>query len=143
MRKTVVFGLLSVLVAGCAVGRSDDEPVGEAQEPLAFSIWQRTRVGATVNHVSQGGNVMVTITGLHLRPRGCSKVKAASLILSKLGATADAKPIDLPARAIAPDGKTKVETWNALQAGSYVVSIDPVGQVPECLWEGDVFTESH
>ncbi len=70
---------------------------------LSFSIWQRTHVGATVIHVSQSGNVMATITGLHLSPRECSKVKAGNLILSKLSATADVKAVDLPARPIAPD----------------------------------------
>lgn len=143
MRRIVVLGIVSVLLGGCAIGMGDDETVGEDREPLPFSIWQRTHVGATVIHVSQGGNVMATITGLHLSPRGCSKVKAANLILSKQGATADLKPVDLPARQIAPDGKTRVETWNNLQAGNYVLSIDPIGQVPECRWEGDAFTESH
>lgn len=143
MRRILVLGMVGALLGGCAIGTGEDETVGEAREPLAFSIWQRTHVGATVIHVSQGGNVMATITGFHLSPRGCSKVKEANLILSKLGATADVKPVDMSARQIAPDGKTKVETWNNLQAGSYVLSIDPIGQVPGCLWEGDAFTESH
>jgi hypothetical protein len=143
MRRIAVLGVVSLLLGGCAIGAVDDEPVGEVPEALPFSIWQRTRVGATVIHVTQGGNVMATITGLHLRPRGCSKVKAAHLILSKLGATADVKPVDLPAREIAPDGATKIETWNNLKAGNHALFIDPIGQVPECRWEGDVFTESH
>lgn len=143
MRRIAVLGLVSVLLGACAIGPGEDETTGEAREPLGFSVWQRTQIGAPKIHVSPGGNVMATITGFHLSPSGCSKVKAANLILSRLGATADIKPVDQPVRSIAPDGKTKVETWNNLQAGDYILSLDPIGQVRECLWVGDAFTESH
>ena len=57
--------------------------------------------------------------------------------MSKLGATPDVKPVDLPAHPIVPAGKLKVETWNNLQAGNYILSTDPIAQVPECRWAGD------
>jgi hypothetical protein len=128
------FGIVGALVSGCALD-AGGERIDDAEQGLLFSLTQRGRVGPEKFHVTQGGWVEVSVTGLHLNPAGCSKVKAAKLIVVRRGPPRE----DLPFRMIALDGKHKFETWNNLPAGDYEVAIDPIGEVPSCRWEGDVF----
>ncbi len=79
----------------------------------------------------------VTITGLHLSPRGCSKTTANLILIQR-----KSQPEELPPRDLIADGKKKVETWNALNAGDYELALETKSQNPHCLWVGDVFTES-
>jgi hypothetical protein len=140
MRQVMIFGafgIIAALVSGCAL-EAGEERVDEAEQRLTFSLTERGHVGPDKFHVSQGGYVEVTVKGLHLSPAGCSKVKAARLILVRRGPPR----VDLADRPIAPDGKTKFETWNALPEGIYELALDPVGQNPLCHWVGDVFEVS-
>ncbi len=140
MRQTAIFGIaVAALVSGCVLDAGgNEEALGQVREALPFSLTERSHVGPTLFNVSHGGNVMVTITGLQLSPRGCSKVKAADLILIRR----ETPRVNLPSRKLVPDGKTKVETWNNLPAGVYELAIDPVGEPTHCRWEGDVFVVS-
>lgn len=137
MRQTAIFGIaVAALVSGCVLDAGgNEEALGDVQEALPFSLTVRGHVGPDKFTVSRGGNVMVTVTGLHLNPRGCSKVKEADLILIRRGTP----PINLPSRKLAPDGKTKTETWNNLPAGVYELAIDPIGEAEHCSWRGDIF----
>jgi hypothetical protein len=137
MRAIAILGLAAISCAGCGLETSDEEPA-EARENLTFSLWERGHIGPTKFHVSQGGNVTVTITGFHLHPIGCNKTGAANLILIER----KTPPVELAPRSLVADGKTKVETWNALAGGDYELALDTRSQNPYCHWVGDVFTQS-
>lgn len=140
MRRIAIFAIaVAAFVSGCVPEAGEnEETLGKVREALPFSLMERGRVGPTLFNVSQGGNVTVTVTRLHLNPRGCSRVKGADLILIRRGPPR----VELPSRNLAPDGKTKVETWNNLPAGVYELAIDPIGEPTHCAWEGDVFVVS-
>jgi hypothetical protein len=137
LRISILGIVIAALVSGCALGagESDEPATADVQEPLLFSLTDRGHVGPTSFQVHQGGNVSVTVTGFHLSPRGCSKVKAADLILTMR----TPEVVQQPSRKIAPDGKTKVETWNNLKAGVYDLTLDPNSESENCHWEGDLF----
>lgn len=136
MKAIAILGMVAISCSGCVVETSEEQPA-EVHEGLSFSLWQRGHIGPTKFHVSQGGNVMVMITGLHLSPGGCSKTKANLILILR-----KTPPVEFAPRDLTPDGKEKVETWNALSAGDYELALDTKSQNPECRWVGDVFTQS-
>ena len=135
MRMTAMEGIAAVALIGCTAEDGREERVDEVNEPLAFSVTTRSKIGPDKVHVSQGGWIEVSIDGLHLQPPGCSKVSAGKVIPIRRGPPR----VELPAREVKPDGKHKFETWNTLAAGDYELYLDPVGEFPLCHWEGDVF----
>jgi hypothetical protein len=140
-KALAIVGLFALLseVAGCGseaeLEGSVSEETAETRQDLAFSLWERGRVGPPSFHVRQGGVVSATVSAFRLKPPGCNQIGWAGLILTKRRPAFE----EINTHPIFPDGKTKIETWSGLDAGDYDLTLDTHSQNPDCRWVGDVF----